>query len=55
VAKEAKTKLDSKSVKCIFIDYYEKIKGYRLYSPINQYVIITHGVIFEDPKKLMGK
>ncbi len=55
VPKETKTKLDFKTVKCIFIDYCEKIKGYRLYNPINQYVIITHDVIFDDPKNLMGK
>jgi hypothetical protein len=55
VPKEAKTKLYSKSVKCIFIDYCEKIKRYKLYNPVNQYVIITHDVIFDDPKTLMGK
>jgi hypothetical protein len=40
VSKETRTKLDSKGVKCIFIIYYEEIKGYKLYNPISQYVII---------------
>jgi hypothetical protein len=55
VPKQAKTKLDSKSVKCIFIGYCEEIKGYKLYNLINQYVIISCDVIFSDPNKLMGK
>jgi hypothetical protein len=45
--KETKTKLDSKGVKCIFISYCEKIKRYKLYNPINQYVIINRDVIFD--------
>ncbi len=46
--KEVRTKLDSKGVKCIFIGYCEKIKGYRSYNPISQYVIINCDVIFDE-------
>ncbi len=48
VPKEAKTKLDSKSFKCIFISYCEETKGYKLYNLRNQYVIISCDVIFYE-------
>jgi hypothetical protein len=48
VLKEAKTKLDSKGGKCMFINYYEETKGYKLYNPISQYVIISYDVIFNE-------
>ncbi len=50
VPKEIRTKLDSKGVKCIFIGYCEKTKGYILYNLISQFVIINHGVIFHESK-----
>jgi hypothetical protein len=34
----------------IFIGYCENIKGYKLYNPINQYVIINRDVIFDESK-----
>jgi len=48
VPKETKTKLDSKSVKCIFINYCEQSKGYKLYNLRSQYVIISCDVIFYE-------
>jgi hypothetical protein len=48
VPKEARTKLDSKGVKCIFISYCKEIKGYKLYNLIIQYVIISCNVIFNE-------
>jgi hypothetical protein len=39
-----------KSVKCIFIGYCEETKGYKLYNPISQYVIISCDVIFDESK-----
>ncbi len=48
--KEARTKLDSKGVKCIFIGYCQETKGYILFNPINQYVIINRDVIFDKSK-----
>ncbi len=55
VPKQARTKLDSKSVKCIFIGYCEEIKGYRLYNPISQYVIINGDVIFYESRNKTRK
>jgi hypothetical protein len=46
VPKEAMAKLDFKGVKCIFISYCENTKGYRLYNPISQYVIISQSCYF---------
>ncbi len=48
--KETRTKLNSKDVKCIFIDYYEEIRGCKLHNPINQYVIVNYDVIFDEYK-----
>jgi hypothetical protein len=48
VYKETRTKLDFKGVKCVFIIYYEEIKGYILYNPISQYVIINHDFFNES-------
>jgi hypothetical protein len=48
--KEARKKLDSKGVKCIFISYCEESKGYKFYNLISQYVIIGHDVIFNELK-----
>jgi hypothetical protein len=47
---ETREKLDSKGVKCIFIGYCEETKGYILYNFINQYIIISHDVIFDESK-----
>ncbi len=48
--KETRTKLDSKNVKCIFISYCEETKGYKLYNPRSQYVIISCDVVFDESK-----
>jgi len=45
--KRNKDKIVSKYVKCIFIGYCEKTKGY-LYNLISQYVIINCDVIFDE-------
>jgi hypothetical protein len=50
VLEETRTKLDSKGVKFISIGYYEKTNGYLLYNTINQYVIISHDIIFDEFK-----
>jgi hypothetical protein len=55
VPKETRTKLDAKGVKCIFINYCEGTKGYKLYNLINQYVIISCNVIFDESKNFNGK
>ncbi len=55
VPKEARTKLDSKGVKCIFISYCEETKGYKLYNSINQYVFMNMMLFLMNPKTLLGK
>ncbi len=40
----------SKGVKCIFVDYCEESKRYRLYNLISQYVIISYDVILDESK-----
>eukprot|EP01018_Ginkgo_biloba_P002097 Gb_06074 [translate_table: standard] len=47
VPKEKRQKLDDKSKKCIFVSYSEEIKGYNLYNPVTNKVIISHDVIFD--------
>ncbi len=49
------TKLDSKGVKCIFIGYCKETKGYILYNPTSQYVIIGYDVIFDESKNIKEK
>jgi hypothetical protein len=53
--KEARAKLNSKGIKCIFIDYCEEIKGYKLHNLINQYVIVNCGVIFYESRNFNGE
>jgi hypothetical protein len=53
--KETRTKLNSKDIKCIFIDYCEEIKGCKLHNPINQYVIVNYDVEFDEYKNFNGE
>jgi hypothetical protein len=53
--KEARTKLNSKVVKCIFIDHCEEIRGYKLHNRINQYVIVNCDVIFDESRNFNGE
>ena len=39
VSDEKRTKLDSKSVKCIFLGYYEGTKCYRLFNPETKKIV----------------
>jgi hypothetical protein len=55
VPKEIKTTLNFKAIKCIFINYNEEIKKYKLDNPISHYVIISHDIIFYASKILDGK
>ncbi|KAL3833987.1 hypothetical protein ACJIZ3_008723 [Penstemon smallii] len=47
---QERSKLDPKSRKCIFLGYVDGVKGYRLWDPIAQKVIISRDVIFTDDK-----
>ena len=45
VPTEKRSKLDDKSIKCIFVGYNNETKGHRLYDPITKKLIISHDVI----------
>ena len=44
-------KLDDKAEKCIFIDYNNVTKGYKLYNPKMEKVIVSRDVIFDEQNK----
>lgn len=43
-----RTKLDDKSIRCIFLKVNEESKAYRLYDLISQRIIISRDVVFEE-------
>lgn len=43
-----RSKLDEKSIKCIFVGYCAKSKAYRLYVPVGGKVIISRNVVFNE-------
>ena len=47
-----RTKLDAKSIRCIFIGYQEEVKGYKLWDPTNKKVIISRNVTFDESELL---
>eukprot|EP00253_Pinus_taeda_P034553 PITA_34553 len=46
VPKENRTKLDSKSEKCIFIGYKDGLKGYKLWNLVTRKVVYSRDVVF---------
>ena len=48
VSDEKRTKLDSKSVKCIFLGYYEGTKCYRLFNPETKKIVKSRDVKFVE-------
>eukprot|EP00253_Pinus_taeda_P031665 PITA_31665 len=50
VPKERRTKLDSKSKKCIFIGYKDGLKGYKLWKPVIRKVVYNQDVVFIEVK-----
>jgi len=48
VLKEKRSKLDDKSVKCIFIGYSIETRSYRLFDPQAKKVIISRDVVFDE-------
>ena len=46
-----RTKLDCRSVKCVFVGVSEESKGYRLFNPVMKKVIVSRDVIFEEEKQ----
>jgi hypothetical protein len=45
---EKKRKLDDRSMKCIFVGYYEDTKAYRLYNTQNEIFLVSHDVFFHE-------
>ena len=48
VPKEQRTKLDDKSIPCIFIGYGDEEFGYRLWDPVKKKVIRSRDVVFRE-------
>ena len=52
VPKDERKKLDSKSIKCIFLGYGAEIKGYQLYDVERGNVLHNRDVIFDESSRL---
>ena len=50
IPKENRTKLDDKSMKCIFLGYVYEEFGYRLLDPVKHKIIRSRDVIFNESK-----
>ena len=48
IPKENRTKLDDKSMKCIFLGYVDEDLGYRLWDPVKHKIIRSRDVIFNE-------
>eukprot|EP00253_Pinus_taeda_P023266 PITA_23266 len=48
IPKENRTKLDDKSIKCIFLGYANEDFGYRLWDPVKHKIIRSRDVIFNE-------
>ena len=48
VPQQRRKKLDDKAVKCIFVDYSAKSKGYRLYHPQTKQILVSRDVVFVE-------
>jgi hypothetical protein len=48
VPHEKRTKLDSRSTKCVLLGVSEETKGYRMFNPLTKKLIISRDVIFEE-------
>ena len=54
VPKEERGKLDSKSKKCIFVGYGNETKGYRLFDTVQQKIIFSRDVVFNEQEFCSG-
>ena len=48
IPKERRQKLNSKSKKCIFVEYKDGVKGYKLWNPTTRHVVYRKDVIFKE-------
>lgn len=55
IPKEIRNKLDDTSEKCIFVEYSEQSKAYKLYNPIMKKEIISRDVKFLEDKSWNNK
>ena len=55
VSDKKRTKLDSKSVKCIFLGYYEGTKCYRLFNPETKKIVKSWDVKFAEVRETKEK
>ena len=53
VLKEKRTKLESKSERCIFIGHKDGLKGYKLWNPVTRKVMYNHDVVFREVKDVI--
>eukprot|EP00253_Pinus_taeda_P014635 PITA_14635 len=53
VPKEKRTKLDSKSKKCIFFGYKDGLKGYKLWNQVSRKVFYSRDVVFREVKDVI--
>ena len=50
VPKEKRRKLDDRSVCCVLLGFSEGTKGYRLYNPLTEKIVVSRDVFFEEEK-----
>ena len=58
IPKKNRTKIDDKSMKCIFLGYADEEFGYRLWDPVKHKIIRSRDVIFNESemfKKTVGE
>ena len=48
--KEKMRKLDNKDEKCIFVDYKDGIKGYKLWNPVTRKIVYSRDVVLKEVK-----
>lgn len=48
IPKDERSKLDSKSLKCVFVGYCKTQKAFRLYDPSTKKIKISRDVIFDE-------
>lgn len=51
VPTQKRIKLDTKSIKCVFLGVSENSKAYRMFDPISNKIIISRDVVFEEEKQ----
>jgi len=52
IPSEERSKLDSKSKKCIFIGFKKEVKGYKLWDLVLEKVVISRDVVFDEKSML---